>query len=108
MPGASPPAIPAVYEHPRQPAASPGQPAIGDDTELVVIIRSKQNPQQRSEIYVVDQATPELLTGIVHAARRGAADRAAALAGQPAGAAARLAQGQPTNQPPVIRGQFAE
>ncbi|MDX1944433.1 MAG: trypsin-like peptidase domain-containing protein [Pirellulaceae bacterium] len=105
VPSTGVPTTPASFEQPRsQPAPSAGTPEIGDDTELVVIIRSKQNPQQRSEIYVVDQATPELLTGIVQAARQGATGRTAALAGRPAPAATR----PPENRQPVIRGQFAE
>src|SRR5262249_26470158 len=30
--------------------------AAGDDSEIVFIVRSKRDPQQRSEVYVVDQA----------------------------------------------------
>ena len=67
-----------------------------DDAELVVIVRSKNDPSQRSEIYVVDRAGPELLSNIVQAARRGAEDRAATMAS---------AQRQRASQP-VVRGQF--
>src|SRR4029450_2736686 len=43
-----------------------GGPATADgDTELVVIVRSKRSPDLRSEIYLVDQASPDLLSGIV-------------------------------------------
>jgi thiol-disulfide isomerase/thioredoxin len=90
--------------------AAAAQP-IGSDTELVVIIRSKANPNQRSEIYVVDQASPELLTGIVHAARQGAEQRAAAIASSQTSvglASQRFAHGQPPTTPPVVRGQSVE
>lgn len=87
-----------------QPAA-----ALPGDTELVVIIRSKRNPTERSEIYVVDQASPELLTGIVQAARQGAQQRTAGIATSAATAAqtpGRFAA-PPANQP-VVRGQSGE
>jgi S1-C subfamily serine protease len=77
------------------------------DTELVVIVRSKRNPDQRSEIYLVDQASPDLLAGIVSAARQGAAERAASMAArQPmptSGGSPRLYRA-----PPVIRAQSGE
>jgi hypothetical protein len=87
---------------------------ISGDTELVVIIRSKTNPQQRSEIYVVDQASPDLLTGIVQAARQGAQQRTATMAGgQPSSAiSAFAAPGAPPGDPrfaqPVVRGQSGQ
>ncbi|MEX2176054.1 MAG: hypothetical protein WD872_16960, partial [Pirellulaceae bacterium] len=82
---------------------------LDEDTELVVIIRSKRNPQTRSEIYVVDQASPELLTNIVHAARRGAGPAATAIAAAPTPAPQpqRLAQQRYPSQP-VVRGQSSE
>jgi thiol-disulfide isomerase/thioredoxin len=101
----APVAPPRLFE---PPAAAP---LIGSDTELVVIIRSKRKPDQRSEIYVVDQASPELLTGIVQAARQGAQQRAAAIAaGQTAAdvGAPRFAQDKPFAPRPVVRGQSAE
>ena len=96
---------------PQLASAMPALPALGSDTELVVIIRSKRNPQERSEIYVVDQASPELLTGIVHAARQGAQQRAAAIANSQTSAAIappRFAQGQPFPGQSVVRGQSGE
>jgi S1-C subfamily serine protease len=83
---------------------------LGSDAELVVIIRSKRNPQVRSEIYVVDQATPELLTGIVQAARQGAEQRTAAIAAQRAATLQpqRFARGPGFAPQPVVRGQSAE
>lgn len=87
---------PASFSSP--PTAAAIDSPLGDDSELVVIIRSKSNPSQRSEIYVVDQASPELLTGIIHAARRGSQEREAAVAARQPTPAAR----------PVIRAQFSE
>lgn len=84
---------------------------LGADTELVVIIRSKRNPQTRSEIYVVDQATPELLGGIVQAARQGAQQRAGAIATQPTSTmrtAPQFNRGPAFAPSPVVRGQSAE
>jgi Trypsin-like peptidase domain len=82
-------------------------PATADaDTELVVIVRSKRNRDQRSEIYLVDQASPDLLSGIVTAARQGAAQRAASVASRqqaPATAPRQLYQA-----PPVVRAQSSE
>ncbi|MCI0361413.1 MAG: trypsin-like peptidase domain-containing protein [Planctomycetaceae bacterium] len=81
--------------------------AVADaDKELVVIVRSKRNPDQRSEIYLVDQASPDLLSGIVSAARQGAAQRAAQVAAReqaPAAGARQLYQ-----PPPVVRAQSGE
>jgi len=77
-----------------------------DDTELVVIIRSKRNPQLRSEIYLVDQASPDLLSGIVTAARQGAAERTAAIA--PRQPASTAAPPQLYQAPPVVRAQSGE
>jgi hypothetical protein len=64
----------------------------------------------RSEIYVVDQATPELLTGIVQAARQGAEQRTAAIAAQRAATLQpqRFARGPAFAPQPVVRGQSAE
>jgi hypothetical protein len=89
------------------PSPSYAPSAADGDTELVVIIRSKRNPQQRSEIYLVDQASPDLLSGIVSAARQGAAERTAAIAArQPAPAAA--VPRQLYQPPPVVRAQSGE
>jgi S1-C subfamily serine protease len=102
------PVTPAVYSPPNSAvmtatattaAAVPGF----NDAELVVIVRSKSNPQERSEIYVVDQATPDLLTGIVQAARSGAAQRTRSAA--PTGQPIQYAQHERYNPQPVVRGQ---
>jgi S1-C subfamily serine protease len=88
---------------PRSPSFAP---ASADDTELVVIVRSKRNPEQRSEIYLVDQASPDLLTGIVSAARQGAAERTASLTARQA---APVTQRQLYRAaPPVVRAQSGE
>jgi len=51
--------------------------AAGDDNEIVFIVRSKRDPSQRSEVYVVDQAAPDLVARITHAARASGEQRAA-------------------------------
>jgi hypothetical protein len=99
------PVTPASYLPPATTLPTP----LGDnDTELVVIVRSKRNPSERSEIYLVDQASPDLLSGIVTAARQGAAARAASLASRqsaaiPGGFSPQLNQAQP-----VIRAQSGD
>jgi S1-C subfamily serine protease len=104
MPSGGLPVTPVSYSGP--PSTQP--PAdTGADTELVVIVRSKRNPQERSEIYLVDQASPDLLSGIVTAARQGAAERAQALAArQPTPAS--VSQPPLYRAPPVIRAQSGE
>jgi S1-C subfamily serine protease len=81
--------------------------AAGDDTEIVFIVRSKRDPAQRSEVYVVDQAPPDLLARISHAARTSGEQRAAlARVAQPMAAAA-LASPLP-GTPRVVRGQSTD
>jgi S1-C subfamily serine protease len=92
-------------------SSDPPLAGLGDDTELVVIIRSKRDPRVRSEIYVVDQASPDLLTGIVQAARRGASERAAAIVAQQPSttmSAPRFQRGPAFAPQPVVRGQSGE
>jgi S1-C subfamily serine protease len=80
--------------------------AAGDDTEIVFIVRSKRDPAQRSEVYVVDQVAPDLIARITHAARSTGQQRAAlARAGQPA---ARTASAPPAFAPGVVRGQSSD
>jgi thiol-disulfide isomerase/thioredoxin len=86
---------------------------LGADAELVVIIRSKQNPQERSEIYVVDQASPQLMAEIVAAAREGARQRSAPASAQQGMEDPRFAQLPQGQLPqyggqPIVRGQSAE
>src|SRR5206468_2932440 len=98
--------------------------AVGDDTEIVFIVRSKRDPVQRSEVYVVDQAAPDLVARITHAARASGEQRAA-LARVPVGREANhgvpglpfghpqpplrtAAANQLPGSPPVVRGQTAE
>jgi thiol-disulfide isomerase/thioredoxin len=78
------------------------------DAELVVIIRSKQNPQVRSEIYVVDQASPQLMAEIVSAARAGARPQVTPASTQQAVQPQRFAQAPQYGGPPIVRGQSAE
>jgi hypothetical protein len=81
--------------------------AAGDDTEIVFIVRSKRDPSQRSEVYVVDQAAPDLIARISHAARASGEQRAAlARAAQPSVRTA--AANQLPGAAPVVRGQSAE
>ncbi len=81
--------------------------AAGEDTEIVFIVRSKRDPSQRSEVYVVDQAAPDLVARITHAARASGEQRAAlARATQPNIRTA--AANQLPGSPPVVRGQSAE
>jgi thiol-disulfide isomerase/thioredoxin len=107
---------PAVYQPGARPAAVAAasfdqQPAAGDDMEIVFIIRSKRNPQDRSEVYVVDQATPELISRISEAARTTGQQRAAAAEAARAGAGGhslQTAQRDSLQTPPVVRGQSSE
>ena len=71
--------------------------------EVVVIVRSKQRPENASEIYLVDNVSPDLVSRITTAARASAQARAATRQNQPADRLAR--QNQP-NEQPVVRGQF--
>jgi thiol-disulfide isomerase/thioredoxin len=92
---------------PAAPAATPLAPAelapvaAADDSEIVFIVRSKRDPQQRSEVYVVDQPPPDLIARITHAART-TGERQAALARSRATES--LATG-PFPAAPVVRGQ---
>jgi len=110
-PAATPPAMPempATFNSAVGTAAQSFAPvAAGDDTEIVFIVRSKRDPSQRSEVYVVDQAAPDLVARISHAARASGEQRAAlARAGQPAARVA-AANSLPSNSP-VVRGQSAD
>ena len=93
---------------PRLPAADLAPvAAAGDDNEIVFIVRSKRDPSQRSEVYVVDQAPPDLIARITHAARASGEQRAAlARANQPPIRTA--SANQLPGRPPVVRGQSAE
>jgi S1-C subfamily serine protease len=102
-------ASPIAASQPRAAAADIG-PIVnaGDDSEIVFIVRSKRDPQQRSEVFVVDQAPPDLLARIAQAARTTGEQRAALAQAR----AASLPQRQPLPyQPggsPVVRGQSTE
>jgi thiol-disulfide isomerase/thioredoxin len=110
---------PAVY----QPATAPDAVAPagfespvagGDDTEIVFIIRSKSNPQQRSEVFVVDGATPDLVGRISEAARatgqRRAAQAAARVAPISAGPAGTVqtAHRDRSRESTIVRGQSSD
>lgn len=110
-PATLPPQFPQASAITPTSATDPPIAGLGDDTELVVIIRSKRDPRVKSEIYVVDQAAPELLTGIIQAARRGAADSSTAIASQPTStmrAAPQFQRGPAFTPSPVVRGQLSE
>jgi S1-C subfamily serine protease len=82
--------------------------AASDDTEIVFIVRSKRDPSQRSDVYVVDQAAPDLVARITHAARASGEQRAA-LATRAAQPAVRTAAaGVPRTGAAVVRGQSAD
>jgi S1-C subfamily serine protease len=82
--------------------------AAGDDTEIVFIVRSKRDPSQRSDVYVVDQAAPDLVARITHAARASGEQRAA-LASRAAQPAVRTAAAAaPRTGTPVVRGQSSD
>ena len=107
---ASAPSPPSATPTPQLPPTMP-QPelapilAAGDDTEIVFIVRSKRNPAQHSEVFVVDQAPPDLVARITHAAQASSERRAAlARAGQPA----RVASNPLPGKPPIVRGQSGE
>jgi len=76
--------------------------ASGDDSEIVFIVRSKRDPDQRSEVYVVDQAPPDLIARITHAARA-TGERQATLARSRAATA--VASRPAVGNSPVVRGQ---
>ena len=95
-------------ELPRQmPSSAPlaeerGVP-VGDDMEVVFIVRSKNRPENQSEIYVVDNVSSELLSRITTAARASAQARAATRQNQ---SADRLARQNRASEQPVVRGQL--
>jgi thiol-disulfide isomerase/thioredoxin len=104
---------PAPQLPPQMPAALPRAPAnelapiaaAGDDTEIVFIVRSKNNAAQRSEVYVVDQAPPDLLARITHAARATAEQRSATARANPAVASRPPAAAPQMPAAPIVRGQ---
>ena len=98
QPEAAPTAVPAAYENPIA--------AGDDDKEIVFIVRSKSNPQQRSEVFVVDGATPELVGRISEAARTTGQRRATQAATRAAGTAPlQTAHRDRSREVPVVRGQ---
>jgi hypothetical protein len=106
-----PPTMPGSRTPSGAPVRNAGFTGEGDlpvDAELVVIIRSKQNPQVRSEIYVVDQASPQLMSEIVAAARAGARPPVTPASTQQGVQPQRFAQTPQYGGPAVVRGQSAE
>jgi len=91
-------------EMPRSaPLAEESNAPAGDDMEVVVIVRSKQRPENPSEIYLVDSVSPDLLSRITTAARASAQARATSRQNQ---SAERLARQNRNNEPAVVRGQL--
>lgn len=106
---------PAVYQPQSTPAAA--QPvgydnsiaAGDDDTEIVFIVRSKSNPQQRSEVFVVDGATPELVSRISEAARTTGQRRATQATSRATGTVPlQTAHRDRSREAPVVRGQSGD
>lgn len=128
-----------VYQRPMQPAAAPvaasvyDQPSVrptapsaiergvadardaspmanlDDEWELVVIVRSRRDPNRQSEVYVVDAVSGDLMQRITLAAQE-TGQRRAAQVGRSAAAVARASRGEGAMPAggPVIRGQSAE
>ena len=93
-------ALPAGYESPV---------ATEDDTEIVFIVRSKSNPRQQSEVFVVDGATPDLVSRISEAARTTGQRRAAqATSRAPVSVPLQTAHRDQPHAAPVVRGQSAD
>ena len=82
--------------------------AVGDDTEIVFIVRSKRNPAERSEVYVVDQAAPDLIARITHAARASGEQRAAVARAHQQPPARTASASQLPGAGAVVRGQSGE
>jgi len=92
-------------------AAAGGEtlPLADDDTEIVFIVRSKRKPEVRSEVFVVDQAPPELLSRIAQAARTSGQQRTALAQGvQPANRRPLTLPPTVGGSPPVVRGQSSD
>jgi hypothetical protein len=67
-----------VPQMPRTMSAAELAPVTaGDDTEIVFIVRSKRDPSQQSEVFVVDQAPPDLVARIAREAQASGQRRAA-------------------------------
>jgi thiol-disulfide isomerase/thioredoxin len=82
--------------------------AAGDDTEIVFIVRSKRDPAQRSEVYVVDQAPPDLIARISHAARTTGQQRAAVAQAAAQAGVRSVAAAPPAAEPRLVRGQSTD
>ena len=95
----APPVTPANYNAPA-PTSMPGVPGAQDDSEVIVIVRSKSNPSKQSEIFMLDRPPAEVIRILQTDARlapRGSSQdllRSAARLGQPG-----------VENAPVVRGQ---
>jgi hypothetical protein len=99
---AAPPTRPATLAAERSPIA-----VVVDDTEIIFVVRSKRDPAQRSEVFVVDQAPPDLIARITHAAQASGQQRAALARGAAPAARTASANAYP-GQPAVVRGQSSD
>jgi len=107
--GGNPPPAIAPTSVPSAGASDIGPLNASDDSEIVFIVRSKRDPNQRSEVFVVDQAPPDLLARITLAARETGQKRAALAQARAASTAPRQPLPyQPPGAPPVVRGQTSD
>jgi len=113
--------VASIPPNPTMPADNFGQPApyaspslgiapvaAGDDTEIVFIVRSKRDPSQRSEVFVVDQAAPDLIARITRAAQATGEQRAALARSNATQPPTRTASAPPRTNAPVVRGQSSD
>jgi thiol-disulfide isomerase/thioredoxin len=105
MPPVMPAGVPLAIG-PSGPAKA-GTPTPGtsdDDTEVIVIVRSKSNPTKQSDIFVMDRPPNEMIRQLQNAGRpapRGSSQdllRSASRLGQPG-------EFNPTDGAPIVRGQ---
>lgn len=91
-----------------RPSSSPSPIAAGEDTEIVFIVRSKRDPSQRSEVFVVDQAAPDLIARISRAAQETGEQRAALARNAAAQAPVCTAAAPSRTTAPIVRGQSSD
>jgi thiol-disulfide isomerase/thioredoxin len=121
LPARMPPSALAGLSETAAPRSWPGaaptmarelEPAVAadSDAEIVFIVRSKHDPQKRSEVYVVDQASADLLARISSAARATGEQRAALAQTRATGPVASRPNGlEPTAAAqPIVRGQSSD
>lgn len=78
-----------------------GSAADMEDTEVICIVRSRKNPNAQSQIFVLDNVTPEMLEQLSVVGRPATADR---MAMGTRGTDNTAPRGQ-TERPPILRGQ---